>query len=88
MHQNAPHRGSEVSPSPCGPEAPDASSPPPRPGTPRLDRPYTDLLDQPMLELLASLRANGFKTYAVSGGGIESMRTWIESGGPPPRRGR
>jgi len=41
-----------------------------------------------MLELLASLRANGFKTYAVSGGGIELMRPGIESIGPPPRRGR
>ena len=41
-----------------------------------------------MLEWLASPRANGFETYAVSGGGIESMRPWIESGGPPPRPGR
>ena len=40
-----------------------------------------------MLELLASLRANGFKTYAVSGDGIELMRPWIESVGPPRRRG-
>jgi len=40
---------------------------------------------QPMLELLAYLRANGFKTYIVSGGGIEFMRPWVERvyGVPP-----
>ena len=40
---------------------------------------------QPMLELLAYLRANGFKTYIVSGGGIEFMRPWTEQvyGIPP-----
>ena len=37
-------------------------------------RPYTDLVYRPMLELLAYLRANGFKTFIVSGGGIEFMR--------------
>src|SRR5438132_8032728 len=36
---------------------------------PRFNRPYTDLVYQPMLELLAYLRANGFKTFIVSGGG-------------------
>ncbi len=41
---------------------------------PRFHRPYTDLVYQPMLEVLAYLRANGFKTYIVSGGGIEFMR--------------
>jgi hypothetical protein len=41
---------------------------------PRFNRPYTDLVYQPMLELLAYLRANGFKTFIVSGGGIEFMR--------------
>jgi phosphoglycolate phosphatase-like HAD superfamily hydrolase len=41
---------------------------------PRFNRPYTDLVYQPMLELLAYLRANGFKTYIVSGGGVEFMR--------------
>lgn len=45
---------------------------------PRFDRPYTDLVFQPMLELLALLRANEFKTYIVSGGGIEFMRPWAE----------
>lgn len=45
---------------------------------PRFNRPYTDLVYQPMLELLALLRANQFKTYIVSGGGIEFMRPWTE----------
>jgi hypothetical protein len=43
---------------------------------PRFRRPYTELVYQPMLELLAYLRANGFKTYIVSGGGVEFMRPW------------
>lgn len=48
-------------------------------------RPYTEMVYQPMLELLSYLRANGFKTYIVSGGGIEFMRPWIEKvyGIPP-----
>lgn len=45
---------------------------------PKFDRPYTDLVYQPMLELLGYLRANGFKTFIVSGGGIEFMRPWTE----------
>jgi phosphoserine phosphatase len=45
---------------------------------PRFKRPYTDIVYQPMLELLAYLRANGFKTYIVSGGGIEFMRPMTE----------
>ena len=45
---------------------------------PRFDRPYTDLAYQPMAELLAYLRANAFKTYIVSGGGIEFMRAVAE----------
>jgi len=45
---------------------------------PRFNRPYTELVFQPMLELLAYLRANGFKTFIVSGGGIEFMRPWTE----------
>jgi phosphoglycolate phosphatase-like HAD superfamily hydrolase len=45
---------------------------------PHFNRPYTDLVYQPMLELLAYLRANGFKTFIVSGGGIEFMRPWAE----------
>ncbi|MGD1972852.1 MAG: HAD family hydrolase [Desulfobacterales bacterium] len=52
---------------------------------PRFKRPFTDLVFQPMLEVLAYLRANGFKTYIVSGGGIEFMRPWTEGvyGIPP-----
>jgi phosphoglycolate phosphatase-like HAD superfamily hydrolase len=52
---------------------------------PRFDKPYTDLVYQPMLEVLAHLRANGFKTYIVSGGGIEFMRVFAERvyGVPP-----
>jgi hypothetical protein len=45
---------------------------------PRFQRPYTELVYQPMLELLAYLRGNGFKTYIVSGGGVEFMRVWTE----------
>jgi len=45
---------------------------------PRFKRPYTELVYQPMLELLAYLRANGFQTFIVSGGGIEFMRPWTE----------
>jgi len=45
---------------------------------PRFKRPYTQCVYQPMLELLAYLRANGFKTYIVSGGGVEFMRPWTE----------
>ncbi|MEN8108695.1 MAG: HAD family hydrolase [Pseudomonadota bacterium] len=52
---------------------------------PRFKRPYTELVFQPMLELLDYLRANGFKTFIVSGGGIEFMRPWVEAvyGIPP-----
>ncbi len=45
---------------------------------PKTQRLYTEMVYQPMLELLAYLRANGFKTYIVSGGGIEFMRAWAE----------
>ena len=45
---------------------------------PRFKKPYTELVYQPMLEVLAYLRANGFKTFIVSGGGIEFMRPWTE----------
>jgi phosphoglycolate phosphatase-like HAD superfamily hydrolase len=52
---------------------------------PRFKRPYTDLVYQPMLEVLAYLRANGFKTFIVSGGGIDFMRVFTEQvyGIPP-----
>jgi len=45
---------------------------------PTKKRPYTEMVYQSMLELLAHLRANGFKTFIVSGGGIEFMRPWVE----------
>ena len=45
---------------------------------PKTGRPYTEMVYQPMLELLAYLRASGFKTFIVSGGGIEFMRPWAE----------
>jgi phosphoglycolate phosphatase-like HAD superfamily hydrolase len=45
---------------------------------PRWNKPYTDLAYQPMLELLAFLRASGFKTFIVSGGGADFMRVWAE----------
>ena len=52
---------------------------------PETGRPYTEMVYQPMLELLAYLRDNGFKTFIVSGGGIEFMRPWTEGiyGIPP-----
>jgi hypothetical protein len=45
---------------------------------PKFQRPYTEVVYQPMLEVLAYLRANGFKTYIVSGGGVDFMRPWTE----------
>jgi len=45
---------------------------------PKFKRPYTDLVYKPMQELLAYLRANGFKTFIVSGGSVEFMRPWAE----------
>jgi hypothetical protein len=52
---------------------------------PKFKRPYTETVYQPMLELLAYLRANDFKTYIVSGGGVDFMRPWTEKvyGIPP-----
>ncbi len=52
---------------------------------PLTKKPFTEMVYQPMLELLAYLRANGFKTYIVSGGGVEFMRPWAEKvyGIPP-----
>ena len=41
-------------------------------------RPFTEMVYKPMLELLAYMRANGFKTFIVSGGGVEFMRPWTE----------
>jgi hypothetical protein len=45
---------------------------------PRFKRPYTSLVYQPMVELLTYLRANDFKTFIVSGGGIDFMRPWTD----------
>lgn len=45
---------------------------------PRFERPYTDLAYEPMLELLAYLREHGFRTFIVSGGGVEFMRPWAQ----------
>jgi phosphoglycolate phosphatase-like HAD superfamily hydrolase len=52
---------------------------------PKTKRLYTEMVYQPMLEMLAYLRANGFKVFIVSGGGIEFMRPWVEKvyGIPP-----
>jgi phosphoglycolate phosphatase-like HAD superfamily hydrolase len=52
---------------------------------PRFKKPYTELTYQPMVELLAYLRANGFKTFIVSGGGVEFMRPMTQAvyGIPP-----
>jgi len=52
---------------------------------PKFKQPFTACVYQPMLEVLAYLRANGFKTFIVSGGGIEFMRPWTEKvyGIPP-----
>jgi phosphoglycolate phosphatase-like HAD superfamily hydrolase len=54
---------------------------------PKFNRPYTELVFKPMQELLAYLRANGFKTFIVSGGSIEFMRPWSEIAyGIPPEQ--
>lgn len=52
---------------------------------PKTGKLYTEMVYQPMLQLLAFLRVNGFKTYIVSGGGVEFMRPWTEKvyGIPP-----
>jgi len=53
----------------------------------RFKRPYSTLVYQPMLELLNYLRANGFKTFIVSGGGVEFMRAYAEEAyGIPPEQ--
>ncbi len=52
---------------------------------PRFNQPYNALIYQPMLELLEYLRANDFKTFIVSGGGVDFMRVWTEDAyGIPP----
>ncbi len=54
---------------------------------PKTGRRYNEMIYQPMVELLRYLRANGFKTYIVSGGGVEFMRPWVEMAyGIPPEQ--
>ena len=54
---------------------------------PRWHRPFTELIYQPMQELLAYLRANGFKTYIVTGGGQDFVRVYSEATyGIPPEQ--
>ena len=54
---------------------------------PRFDQPYNKMIYQPMLELLEYLRAHDFKTFIVSGGGVEFMRAWVEEAyGIPPEQ--
>jgi phosphoserine phosphatase len=54
---------------------------------PKTGRLYREMTYQPMVELLRYLRANGFKTYIVSGGGIEFMRPWVgRAYGIPPEQ--
>jgi phosphoglycolate phosphatase-like HAD superfamily hydrolase len=54
---------------------------------PKTNRLFTEMVFQPMLELLTYLRANGFKTFVVSGGGIEFMRAFAEiTYGVPPEQ--
>jgi phosphoglycolate phosphatase-like HAD superfamily hydrolase len=54
---------------------------------PRFKRPYDQCIYQPMLEVLSYLRANQFKTFIVSGGGVEFMRPWVEGAyGIPPQQ--
>ena len=54
---------------------------------PKFNRPYNECVYRPMVELLAYLRANGFKTFIVSGGGVEFMRAFAEQTyGIPPEQ--
>jgi phosphoglycolate phosphatase-like HAD superfamily hydrolase len=54
---------------------------------PRFHRPYDQCIYQPMHEVLVYLRANGFKTFIVSGGGIDFMRPWVDKAyGIPPEQ--
>ena len=54
---------------------------------PKTGRLYTEMVYQPMREVIDYLRANGFKTFIVSGGGVEFMRPWVdEVYGIPPEQ--
>jgi hypothetical protein len=52
---------------------------------PKTGKPYDQMVFQPMIELLEYLRSNGYKTFIVSGGGVDFMRVWAEKAyGIPP----
>jgi len=52
---------------------------------PKTGKPYNEMIYKPMVELLTYLRANGYKTFIVSGGGVDFMRPWVEQAyGIPP----
>jgi len=52
---------------------------------PETGKHYSEMIYQPMVELLNYLRANGYKTFIVSGGGVDFMRPWVEQAyGIPP----
>jgi len=52
---------------------------------PKTGKHYNEMIFQPMIELLDYLRANGYKTFIVSGGGVDFMRPWVEQAyGIPP----
>ena len=54
---------------------------------PKTGRHYNEMIYQPMVELLQYLRENGFKTFIVSGGGVDFMRAWAEEAyGIPPEQ--
>ncbi|MCC7216314.1 MAG: haloacid dehalogenase-like hydrolase [Burkholderiales bacterium] len=54
---------------------------------PRFNRPYTELVYQPMLEVLAFFRANGYRTYIVSGGTLDFIRSFADKAyGIPPEQ--
>jgi phosphoglycolate phosphatase-like HAD superfamily hydrolase len=54
---------------------------------PKFNRPYTEVVFQPMIDLMTYLRAHGFKTFIVSGGGVEFMCPWVERVYGIPRAG-
>lgn len=52
---------------------------------PKTGKHYNEMIFQPMVELLRYLRANDYKTFIVSGGGVDFMRAWAEQAyGIPP----
>lgn len=54
---------------------------------PKTGKPYNEMIYQPMLELLDYLRAHDYKTFIVSGGGVDFMRAWVEEAyGIPPHQ--